>query len=486
MNTLNSIKPKSCNRVKVAIVGGGISGLSSAYFLLRDARTHGVDIEPTIFEARAELGGAIRTVNHDGLVLDQGPECFVSTKPAVIEIARELNFDSKIIGQAQRKTFIAGDSNLCEIPEGLLSMSPKIAAFLKSRLFSLQAKARMAAEPFVRPRCGSKDESVANFLLRRFGPEFLEKLAEPMIGGLYGTDPSMLSARSTMPHLVALESEHGSVIFGMLKDRLRQRIERDRMRTLAKSSAGTMSTFDEGMAVLVDELRTYLHGRSRIVYSKVDALWRDARAGKWIIKSADQAQERFDAVVIALPAPDAVKLLLRVDETLSFALSSIKYSSPVVVSLTFDETAFVKPLIGSGFLVPKQLRRTVRACTFSSNKFKRVMSKERSVLRASCNVADHQRSDAEITSSVVAELREYLGSFAEPQLSIVTRHESAIPQFAPGHGSLLESIEKRKEMLPNFALVGNAYGGMGVSDCVMRASNESERLLEQLATLVRN
>ncbi len=401
-----------------------------------------------------------------------------------MDIASELALDSRIIAQAERRTFIADSSELCEIPEGLLSMNPKIPAFLKSRIFSFRAKARMAAEPLIVPGACAGDESVADFLVRRFGREFLERLAEPLIGGLYGTDPSMLSAKATMPHLVGLESAHGSVVVGMLIDRCRQLIEQDRMRTLAKSSAGTMSTFDGGMGVLVDRLKACLASRARIVNSRVVSLCRDGGASKWLIESADRQRECFDAIIVALPAPAAARLLHSVDESLSSALSSIKYSSPVVVSLVFKQTAFAKPLVGSGFLVPRRIRRTVRACTFSSNKFKRESTGEYVVLRASCNVADAKKSDEEIVLSVVDELKDYLKIVGEPVFSIVARHDNAIPQFAPGYEDLLELIERRKAALPNFALAGNAFGGMGVSDCVMRAQKESARLLERMEVLV--
>lgn len=457
-----------------------MSGLSCAYFLLREAKTRGVRVEPTIFEARSDLGGVVKTVRHGGLVLDMGPECFVSTKPAVGEIARELHFDSRIITQAERRTFIAEASALREVPEGLLSMNPNIPALLMSRLFSSRAKVRLAAEPLIRRGNNSGDESVADFVSRRFGIEFLERLAEPLIGGLYGADPSMLSAKASMPHLVGLEIAHGSVFVGMAKDRCRQLIEHDRQRTLAKSNAGTMSTFDGGMGVLVDELKASLGTRVRIINSQVVFLCRYGGANKWLIGSRDRKKEWFDAIMIALPGPAAAPLLFSVDESLSCALSSIKYSSPAVVSMVFEQAALAEPLKGSGFLVPKSIRRSVRACTFSSNKFRREQTREHVVLRASCNVADAKSSDEEIKLAAVDELRDYLKILEEPIFSIVARHENAIPQFAPGYENLLALIERRKAALPGFALVGNAFGGMGVSDCVMRARLESERLLETI------
>ena len=483
VNMLRSGKSSCRRRIKAAIVGGGISGLSSAYFLLANAEERGIDIDLTIFESTNELGGAIRTVCYEGAVLELGPECFVSTKPAVMEIARDLLFDSRILAQAQRQTFIVENSDFCEIPEGLLSMNPKIPAFLKSSLFSCRAKMRMAVEPFIGRRAEVHDESVADFLKRRFGAEFLERLAEPLIGGLYGTDLSQLSAKSTMPHLVGLESTHGSVVLGMLKDRLRQTIERNRAQTLAKSNAGTMSTFDKGMGVLVEELKSCLKGRVRIVNSRVAGLWREESSDRWLIRTSDQIEESCDVVVMAVPAPVASKLLSSVDESLSSYLSSIKYSSPTVMSLIYDPSCFARPLKGSGFLVPKRLRRSVRACTFSSNKFKRETAANRVVLRVSCNAADSASTADDLSESVGAELRKYLHITGDPLFTVLTRHESAIPQFAPGHQHLLGLIERRKTLLPNFALVGNAYGGMGVSDCVMRAKQESERIAASLSSL---
>lgn len=475
---IDSRNSKHSEKKKIAIIGGGISGLSSAYFLLAEAERHGLDVDLTLFEAKKELGGVIKTMHQDGVVLDMGPECFVSSKPSVIDLAQELKIGSRILPQAERQTFIASNAKLCAIPPGLLSMNPDIPAFLASDLFSARAKARMAIEPLVQRGQKADDESVSAFLTRRFGEEFLHKLAVPLIGGLYGTDPALLSASATMPLLIGLEADHGSVILGMIKNRLRQFIACDRKSASAKSNAGPMSTFDNGMSVLVEELKSRLLDRVKIEEAEIVSLV--SHLNKWQIVASDDIQWQFDAVVLAVPAIAAAKLLASVDRTLSDRLCSIKYSSATVLSLVFDRSAFSDTLTGSGFLVAKEENLTIRACTFSSNKFKRANQRNKIVMRVSCNVRDRSIRDEQIKAAAIADLNRYLNICKSPEMSFVARHQNAIPQFAPGHSQLIAEIEERKSRIPYLALAGNAYAGMGVSDCIMRAENECHRLTELL------
>lgn len=470
---------------KVAIVGGGISGLSAAYFLLQEADLKGVEIDLTILECSGSVGGSIKTFRYKDTVLDLGPECFVATKPAVVELSGSLGIDSRIVTQTQRKTFIAVDSVLCGIPDGLFSMNPKIADLLTSNLFSPSGKLRMAGELFVRRRIESTDESLAGFVERRFGREFLERIAEPIVGGLYGTTPESLSARSTLPYLVGLERNHGSVIWGMLSE-LTDRKKREAGQTRIKGEPkrkGTMATFDQGMAVLVEELRKRIAGRCKLVSAAVESIQPGGKTG-WQIYCSNTMNFEADAVVVALPASAASTILAKTDKVLSDSLSSIKYSSPIVVNLIYDQNAFSKQLIGSGFLVPRKERGIVRACTFSSNKFKRKVADDQVVLRASLDTSmdpcPAMQSDDQIQKAVAADLKKYLSTRNDPIFSMVTRHKKAIPQFAPGHQDLLDGIERRQEQFSNLALIGNAYGGMGVADCVARAKQECQRIAANL------
>lgn len=484
LNRLVSNK-NSANCKRVAIVGGGISGLSAAYFLLQEADLKGAEIDLIILESSGSVGGSIKTFRYKETVLDLGPECFVATKPAVLELSENLGIDSRIVTQAQRKTFIAVDSVLYGIPDGLFSMNPKIADLLTSNLFSPSGKLRMAGELFVSRRIESTDETLADFVERRFGREFLERIAEPIVGGLYGTTPESLSARSTLPYLVGLELSHGSVIRGMLTE-LTNRKKREASHAIIKGDLqkkGTMATFDQGMVVLVEELKKHIAGRCKLVSAEVESIQPGEKKG-WQIHCSNTMNFESDAVVVALPASAASTVLAKTDKVLSDNLSLIRYSSPIVVNLIYDQNAFSKQLIGSGFLVPRKERGIVRACTFSSNKFKRNVGDDQVVLRASLDTSmdpcPAMQSDDQIQKAVAADLKKYLSTRNDPIFSMVTRHKKAIPQFAPGHQDLLDGIERRQEQFSNLALIGNAYGGMGVADCVARAKQECQRIAANL------
>lgn len=484
---MHSSQRDSAKCKRIAIVGGGISGLSAAYFLLQEADLKGVEIDLTILESSGSLGGSIKTLRYKEQVLDLGPECFVATKPAVLELSGNLGIDSRIVTQTQRKTFIAVDSVLCGIPDGLFSMNPKIADLLSSNLFSASGKLRMAGELFVRRRIESTDENLADFVERRFGREFLERIAEPIVGGLYGTTPESLSARSTLPFLVGLERNHGSVMRGMLSE-LTDRKKREAGQAKIKGEPkrkGTMATFDQGMVVLVEELKKHIAARCKLVSAEVESIQPGEKKG-WQIHCSNTMNFEADAVVVAIPASAASTILAKTDKVLSDNLSSIKYSSPIVVNLIYDQNAFSKQLIGSGFLVPRKERGIVRACTFSSNKFKRKVADDQIVLRASLDTSmdpcPATQSDDQIQKAVAADLKKYLRTRNDPLFSVVTRHKKAIPQFAPGHQDLLDGIERRQERFSNLALIGNAYGGMGVADCVARAKQECQRIAANLTS----
>lgn len=464
---------------KIAVVGGGISGLTAAYSLLRFAEERGLSFDITLFEPRTNLGGVIQTVRQDDVVMDLGPECFVSSKPAVLDLAEDLGIESRIICQSNRKTYISKGAELHSLPEGL--SKEQITSFASSNLISMPGKLRMALEALISRSNHSSDESVADFISRRFGHECLEQLAEPLIGGLYGSDPEMLSARSTIPTLVALEQAYGSVLVGMLKKMRKQSATQPP--AAAKMS---MSSFDQGMIVLVEQLKSYLERRCTFISKEVTSIEQGKYGRAWDVYWLNGLKQ-VDAVVVAAPASKAAPIVLKVDRFLAMTLHSIKYSSPIVVNLIYDRELVRHSLDGSGFLVPRNERRTIRACTFSSSKFRHRSTPDKALIRVSLNTLRipglNDLSDRDVAAVVANDLSGYLGISKQPMSVVVTRHQTAIPQFAPGHDAIVREIERRISKLDNFALVGNAYAGMGVSDCVARAQKEAARLADSLSSI---
>jgi oxygen-dependent protoporphyrinogen oxidase len=472
-------------RKRVAIIGGGISGLTSAFYLLKSAGKKGIELEVTLVDESRSLGGVFKSASYDGLRLDLGPECFVTGKPAVLDLANELGIGSTILRQSTRRTFIARGSFLSKIPDGLFALTPNLKDMATSDLFSWTGKIRMALEPFVQKQERLTDESVATFIERRFGKELLQRLAEPMIGGLYGIEPENLSAQMTLPYMRSLEKEHGSVIKGIIQKTVKRHSETGGWFTSPPSCKGTMATFDEGMTALTQMLEKCVQSKCKVIEAHADSIEPVNEGKTWKTRLSNGLQIDSDAVVVALPAKSAGRTLLQTDKWLSECLQSINYSSPIVVSLVFEKSAFKSAPHGSGFLVAGDTRKSVRACTFSSSKFKRRNYQNKVVLRVSVDSTKYRESsDEQIKIAVLEDLSRFIEITGEPLFCAVARHNEAIPQFAPRHGHLLKEIELRKNRFASLALVGNAYGAIGVADCITRAKEESQRIADCLFSVV--
>ncbi|MFN8550518.1 MAG: protoporphyrinogen oxidase [Candidatus Obscuribacterales bacterium] len=465
---------RAANEVKrIAIIGGGISGLTAAYTLVKEAERARVRCDITLYESRDTLGGSIRTIKKEGSIMDLGPECFVTTKPALLELFEELGIQERLIQQKKRTVYISRDSVLESLPEGIFSFSPsKMGSLVQSKVLSWPGKLRTAFEVFVPPN-HRKDESVAEFVTRRFGAECLERLVEPFVGGVYGNHPESLSARSTLPFLIALEETHGSVIRGLVRSQHKVK------RGGAKATQSPMATFDQGMFVLVEELRNFLDSKCVIENKEVISIESGTHGHKWDVHWA-YGFNSVDAVIVATPAPNAATILEHIDRPLANQLRWIKHSSPIIVSLLYERKSVRHSLDGSGFVIPRRERKSIRACTFSSSKFSGRTPEGKVLLRLSLNTLTmpelERLSDQAIEDIVTRDLSEYLSILREPNSITITRHHNAIPQLSPGHQLLVQEIESRISNYPDIVLTGNCYSGMGISDCVARAKSGAIRL----------
>ncbi|HEY9787533.1 MAG TPA: protoporphyrinogen oxidase [Candidatus Obscuribacterales bacterium] len=468
---------------RVVVIGGGISGLTAA-FTLFNSGLHNLGYEVVLIEAQSVLGGAIRTQRGEHLIVDLGPESFSSQRPAVLNLAKQLGIESQVVSQQRQTTFISKQQRLHPIPDGLMSFNPdRILPFLSSRLFSPWGKVRMALEPLIVSRPIADDESLADFVRRRFGQEALDRLVDPLVGGIYGNDPELVSARATVPRLWDLEQNYGSVIMGL-------RHERKKNAGTNRPSESSMSSFEGGMSVLVEALSDCLRAHLRVIHQPVISLEQGQNGGRWDVYCRGGMRISTQGVIVATPAVEAGSLLLHLDRELASLLHSISYTAPMVVALLYEQSALRAPLKGSGFLIPKAERRFLRACSFSSNKFPNRLLPDKLLLRLSLETQLIPQlanlTDTEITLLVEHDLRQHLSLHAEATHSIVARHGPAIPQYAPRHKTLVEAIQRRVDNLPGLALVGNAYGGIGVADCVARATEEASRIAALLSEEMRS
>jgi protoporphyrinogen/coproporphyrinogen III oxidase len=446
----------------VAIVGGGISGLSTAYYLSK------AGISSTLIEARPRLGGVIQTEHIQNCVVEAGPDSLISVKPWAMDLIRELGMEDEVIGSNdhERVTYIRRRGRLVELPDGVQMLVPtKILPMITTPLVSWQTKVRMGLEYFRRPETkGRGDRSVAEFVEEHYGREAVDYLAEPLLAGIYGGDPAELSVTSVLPRFVEIEKRYGSLTRGVLAERPKDEGPRQPLfRTLRK-----------GLGSLVDAVWK-ASGRMTVVHGAVNAMervrdgFRLQLAGDWL--SADQ-------VVLACEAHQAARLMPTVDARAAELLASIGYNSSITVALGFERAAVREQMRGFGFLVPKLERRRLLACTWVGNKFPHRVPETHAVLRCFAGGdAAMAETDSALVFTMRQEIREIAGVRAEPLFSEVFRWPRSMAQYTVGHAERTAELESRMASLPGLYLAGNGYYGIGVPDCVRMGKQAAERIV---------
>ena len=478
--------------MRIAIIGGGIAGLAAA-FELEQARAAGAPVEYCLFESRGRLGGSLASEIVDGAVLERGPDSFLTEKPAAAELCREVGLGDQLIpsNDAARKTYILVRNRLVALPDGLMFLVPtKLVPTALTRLFSFTTKARMAVELLHPPRPSDKDEAVATLVERHFGAEAVDRLADPLLSGIYGGDAAQLSARTVLPKLVEMESEYGSLTLGMLAAhrKMRQAMGKSRSNgktpSSGKPAARTIFTsMRGGMQQLVDAIQARLNAAWVRVGTPVSSL--EKTADGWMVQALGET-ELYDAVIMATPAWAAGVLLDRVDAKLAEELGAIPYSSSITINLVYDEAKLGRLPDGFGFLIPASERRCMLACTFVHRKFLGRTPPGKAVLRAflggTKNEALLTESDTALVATVRRELSEILGEKvlpldAEPEYTQVSRWRRAMAQYAVGHQERKQRIFTLAAALPGLKLAGNAYDGIGIPDCIRLGRQAAKELV---------
>jgi oxygen-dependent protoporphyrinogen oxidase len=457
---------------RIAIIGGGIAGLSAAFYLEK-ARQAGAALQWTLFEKSDRLGGVIQTERRDGFVLEAGPDSFLTAKPEAARLCQELGIGAELISSndAERKTYILVKGRLVAIPQGLEFMVPtRVWPMAATPLFSFKTKLRMAAELFSAVRKNAGDESVGDFVRRHFGQEMVDRVAEPLLAGVYGGNAEHLSLRAVLPRFAEMEREHGSLVRATLKAKSKARAQ-------AKSSAKPQPLFTSlknGMQQMVEALVAALP-QSSIRLQQNNLLVRPVN-DDWQVESAG-IPDRFQEVLLAVPAPAAAGILRQFHPALIEGLARIQYTSSVAVALGYDQ-AELPP--GHGFLVPRSEGRKIMACTFVHKKFPHRVPEGKKMLRcffSSSRVPDLlTHSDEALQQIARQELKEILGLSAAPRFARTFRWDRAMAQYETGHLDRVTGMEKILAEMPGFHIIGNSFYGIGVPDCIKSARQAVEQI----------
>jgi len=442
-------------RHKALIIGGGISGLSAAYYLSK------AGIHPTLLERTARIGGVIQTSVRQGCVLEEGPDGFLGAKPWALNLIRELGLADQVIGSNDhsRITYIVKKGKLVRMPEGLMMMVPtKLMPIAATPLLSWSAKIRMGLEIFRKPKCAQPDRSVYDFLLDHYGQESIDYLAEPLLAGVYGGDPREMSVNSVLARFVDLETRYGSLTRGALAQ------------PRPKGTSSFLQTLKGGLGQLIEALCP----SADVKQANVETV--EQTPGGFRVR-ADGSWLEADHVVVATPAGDAANILESLQPELSHLLAGIPYTTSVTLSLGYRKATFDHPLNGHGFLVPKKERKYIFGCTWVGNKFNHRVPDDMVVLRCFLGADAMPLSDGALVGAARAELRGIMGLEAEPVFHNIARWPDSMAQYTVGHEQRVARIEEIVRAIPGLYLAGNAYHGIGIPDCVRMGQEAATRII---------
>jgi protoporphyrinogen/coproporphyrinogen III oxidase len=476
----------------VVIIGGGIAGLSTAYALQERARLAGIPLACTLVEARERLGGVILTERVDGFVIEAGPDSLLTQKPWGLELCHTLGIGDRLVGtnDRQRTVYILWGGRLQPLPAGLALIVPtRLGPLLRNPLLSWPGKIRMGLEYFLPPRPSNGDESLAAFVRRRLGSEALDKIAEPLLAGIFAGSSQDMSLLATFPRLRELEITHGGLIRGMLAQR------RTLHQALSATSTHPTALFMAplgGMAEIVEALSSRLDQVALRLGETVQRIiphGNGAAGAQAYAVQLDRATTlQAEAVVFATPAHITAGLVEGFHPRLAETLRAIPYVSSATISLAYRRRDVPHPLDGFGFLVGKHEGRRITAATWSSSKFPHRAPADHVLIRSFVGGVRGEdlvrRDDAALIQLVCEELGAILGITTAPVLARVYRWERANPQYLVGHLERIDAMEQMLASSSGLFLAGSAYRGVGVPDCIHQGTQTAGRLLAALAPVV--
>jgi oxygen-dependent protoporphyrinogen oxidase len=468
---------------RIVVVGGGIAGLAAAHRLIELKNERELDFEVVLLEASARLGGPIATERISDFLVEAGPDSFITEKPWALRLCERLGLISRLVSTqpAYQRIYVVHNGKLEPLPEGFFLVAPtRFLPFMQTPLFSWGGKVRMAAELFLPRGGGNDDETLGAFVRRRFGAEALSRVVQPLVGGIYASDPDKLSLAATMPRFKEMERCSRSLIWSMWKER-RARAHNGQIGSGARWSL--FVTLAGGMQEFADTIASRLPSAAVHLNTRVKGLRRDAEKSVWVVSTDNQRNFDAAAVVLACPAYRAAEVLRPVAASAADELEKILYASTATVSLAYRNEDFPSALDSFGFVVPAIEKRKIMACTFSSLKYPGRAPQGHILLRAfvggSLQPQLFQVDDAIMEKNVRDELAGLLGVKAQPLFSRTSRHPRSMPQYHVGHQERIGRIEAQVVELPGLALAGSAYHGVGISDCVRTGEETAEKIVKQ-------
>lgn len=466
---------------RLAVIGGGISGLTAALRLSEIA----TDSEILLLEAAPRLGGLVASESIGDCLIERGADSFITNKPGGVHLCRKLGLENDLIGtdDQNRRSLILSRGRPIETPEGLNLIAPGGAwSILKTPILSWRGKLRCLLEPLIPQRKEGGDESLASFTRRRLGKEMLDRIVQPMVGGIYTADPEKLSLAATLPRFLDMERRHGSLFEGM------QAAETGAAEKAASGARyGLFASLRHGMSQLIDALATRVRQVARVhTSSRATAIIplpgeADQRFQiHWTDGNGQQSRSDVDGIVLATPAYLAGDLCQTVNPAAAAELGAIEYASSAIVITGHDHAGIGHPLNAFGLVIPAVEKREILSVSFLHRKFPERAPSGQAILRTFIGGAMQPEkmalSDGQLIEVTLRELRSIFDVRSEPQFALVARYERAMPQYHVGHMDRVQRISTALRLTPTIQIAGNTLGGVGLPDSILSGENAAERI----------
>ncbi len=468
---------------RIAVIGGGITGLAAAHRLINlDSQ-----VRVTLFEGSERLGGIIQTVRQDGFLIELGPDSFITNKPGAVTLCEEIGFSDQLIptDESFRRSLVLRKGRPLQVPDGFMLMAPaKPMAILTTPILSVMGKLRLLREAITTAKTSVDDESLGSFVRRRFGKEALDRLVQPLIGGIYTADPEKLSLKATLPRFLEMERHYGSVIKATLAEQ-KKNAKSKRATSGSGARYGLFATPQDGLSSLVAAVEKDLLASGRVTINTnqtVDSIRRNGT--RWTLQGASESNPEFDGVVITLPCYKAAQLLSDATPELASTLNEYEYASSAIVVRGHRLSDFLHPLDAFGLVIPGIGGRKILAVSFTSRKFVGRAPDGGVLLRTFVGGAMQpelmNHTDDEIKAIVNEELTSILGMRTPPTFSQVVRYNNAMPQYHVGHLALVDRTESQVSSVHGLQLAGSAFRGVGIPDSIASGRTAAEQLMTEI------
>ena len=461
---------------RVIVVGGGISGLTSAYYLQKEARENGLAIDVQLLESSERLGGKISTIQRDGFTIERGPDSFLARKESAGRLAGEVGLGEELVPNGTGQSYILVNGKLHKMPSGsFMGIPTRVRPFLFSGLFTPAGKARAAMDLVKSKKTVDGDQSLGLFFRRRLGNQVVENLIEPLLSGIYAGDIDRLSLQSTFPNFYDLEQEHGSLIKGLRKTYPMKKPKK------GEQKPSMFRTLRNGIGSLVEAIEDKLEPGSVHTGVQVDHI--EKKDNGYHLLLSNGTVKEADAIILATPHFAVQRMLSQYDFLESFKETNA--TSVANVAMAFDASAIKQDIDGTGFVVSRNSDFRITACTWTHKKWPHSTPDGKVLLRCYVGKPSDQevvdKSDEEIQEIVLNDLNKTMNITAKPDFAVVTRWYDAMPQYKVGHKERLNEITTKMEAdLPGVYLVGGSYRGIGLPDCIDQGEAAVRKVIEHL------